>query len=85
METGECVDDCSSTNNKYNYNNECYKNCPNGTYNNTFKCENCHPDCKICEKAADKDSTYCISCSDKDKYLNFGNCHNKNKLILYLK
>ena len=77
LENGECVDDCSITNNIYNYNNECYKNCPNGTYNKSFKCENCHPDCKICEKAPDKDSTNCKSCSDKDKYLNFGNCYNK--------
>ena len=35
LENGECVDDCSLTNNsKYNYKNECFESCPNRTFNN---------------------------------------------------
>ena len=74
MENGECVDDCSLTNYKYNYNNECYENCPNKTYINNHVCLDCHPDCETCEKSADIVSTNCKSCSDHDKYLNIGNC-----------
>ena len=47
----ECVTDCSLTNNKYNYISKCFTTCPNGTYNNNFICESCHPDCKICDKS----------------------------------
>ena len=83
LENNQCVNDCSETNNnKYNYKNECCENCPIGTYNDSFKCKECHPDCKICEKAADIDSTYCLSCSDLDKYLNFGNCYNKDNILI---
>ena len=75
LENGECVDDCSLTNNsKYNYNNTCYSYCPDGTYNNNYKCQDCHPDCKTCEKGNDMYSTNCKSCCNPDKYLNFGNC-----------
>ena len=81
LQNGECIDDCSLTaNNKYNYNNECYEECPVGTFNNNYMCEDCHPDCNTCDKAADRISTNCKSCSDPDKYLNFGNCYkNENK------
>ena len=87
LANNQCVNDCSETdNNKYNYKNECYENCPDGTYNNNYMCEECHPDCKTCEKAADIISTNCNSCSDLDKYLNFGNCYkndgNNNNVII---
>ena len=75
LENGECVNDCSETNNsKYNYKNECYENCPNRTYNNNYICEDCHPDCSTCEKGPDLNSTNCITCINPDKYLNLGNC-----------
>ena len=74
LENNECVDNCSSTEYKYNYNNICYQNCPNGTYNNNYICEDCHNDCKTCEKSADDNSTNCLSCSDPNKYLYLGNC-----------
>ena len=51
IESNECVTDCSLTNNKYNYISKCFTTCPNGTYNNNFICESCHPDCKICDKS----------------------------------
>ena len=73
-ENDECVDNCSSTVYKYNYNNICYQNCPNRTYNNNYICENCHNDCKTCEKPADDKSTNCLSCSDPNKFLYLGNC-----------
>ena len=73
-ENGECVDDCSSTDYPYNYNNICYQNCPSGTYYNNYKCEDCHNDCEICEKSADEYNTNCLSCKDSNKYLNLGNC-----------
>ena len=63
LENGECVNDCSETNNsKYNYKNECYENCPNRTYNNNYICEDCHPDCETCDKSADHYSTNCRIC-----------------------
>ena len=72
LENGECVDDCSLTNNnKYNYKNECYENCP---YNNNYISGDCHRDCKSCEKGPDSISTNCKACSNPDKYLNIGNC-----------
>ena len=75
LENNECVENCIQTNNnKYNYNSKCYDICPNGTYNNSFICENCHSDCKTCEKSSEIDSTNCKSCSSNDKFLYFGNC-----------
>ena len=80
LENNECVDDCSETdNNKYNYKNECYENCPNGTYNINFQCLDCHVDCKTCEKGSDIISTNCKSCIDEEKFLNFGNCYKNNE------
>ena len=71
---GECIDNCSLTENKYEYNFKCYPNCLNGTYNNNYKCENCHEDCEICDGPFTINNTNCISCSDKNKFLYFGNC-----------
>ena len=82
FENDQCVDDCSSTTyNKYNYNNKCYNNCPNGTYNNNFKCEDCHPHCRTCNKES-FELNLCLSCNDNyypkyndsdniDNYINF--------------
>ena len=37
----ECIDKCENDiNYKYEYNNECYIECPNGTINNSFQCIN---------------------------------------------
>jgi len=75
LQNNECVESCMQTNNnKYNYNSKCYEICPKGTYNNSFMCENCHSDCKTCEKSSEIDSTNCKSCSSNDKFLYFGNC-----------
>ena len=75
LANGQCVNDCSSTsNNKFNYNNECHGNCPIRTYNDNFICKDCHTDCRTCEKGAEASNTNCKSCSDISKALNMGNC-----------
>ena len=46
-ENNECITtDCQSINYKYEYLYKCYDKCPDGTYNNNYKCEKCHPDCR---------------------------------------
>ena len=73
-ENNTCVTDCFLTNNKYNYNNKCFPTCPNGTYNDSYLCNDCHSDCKTCEKSYDSNNTNCKSCINPNKYLKFGNC-----------
>ena len=68
---GNCIDDCTKTEYQYEYNFKCFQNCLNGTYNNNYICEDCHPDCRECEGP---NNTNCISCSSSDKFLKFGNC-----------
>ena len=70
----QCVEDCSLTNYLYNYNNICYPNCPSRTFNNNYKCEDCHHECKTCEKSPDTFSSNCKLCNDPNKFLNLGNC-----------
>ena len=74
--TGSCVDDCALTNNKYEYNNKCYSNCLTGTYNDNFKCKECHSDCRECNEGGTTGNTNCLSCSLSSKYLYLGNCLN---------
>ena len=71
--TNECTTDCNSTNYKYEYNSKCYSNCLIGTYNNNFKCENWHQDCKECEEGFTTDNSNCITCLSSTKYLYLGN------------
>ena len=66
---GNCTDDCTMTYYKYEYQFNCYESCLNGTYNNNYICEDCHPDCKECTNY-----TNCKECSSPDKYLYFGKC-----------
>ena len=66
-----CTDDCTKTEFQYEYNFKCYQSCLNGTYNNNYKCEDCHPGCRECEGP---NNTNCISCSSPNKFLKFGNC-----------
>ena len=75
LENSQCVVDCSETaNNKYLYESLCYKDCPEGTYKNGFVCENCHFDCKTCDKGPEEGSSNCKLCKSPDKNLNNGNC-----------
>ena len=75
LENSDCVIDCSETvNNKYLYESRCYATCPDGTYKNDFLCENCHSDCKTCDKPPENGSSNCKSCKSPDKILNKGNC-----------
>ena len=64
FENNVCVDNCLDTsNNKYNYNNICYNSCQVGTYNNNFKCEDCPPQCKTCDKQS-FELNLCTQCND---------------------
>ena len=81
IEDNSCTDNCSLTNYKYEYNYKCYHNCLSGTYNNDYKCEDCHPDCKECEGSYTLNNTNCISCSSPNKVLKFGNCINQDECL----
>ena len=81
-ENGSCIDDCiNSGEYRYEYNNKCYRNCPNGIlYDNKCKCE--LEKCLICNAFA-LYKNICNECN-KDYYpkendpLNFGdyvNCY----------
>ena len=76
-----CTEDCTLTNYKYEYKYKCYLTCLNGTYNNNYKCFDCHPDCKECEGNHTLNNTNCLSCFSPDKVLKFGNCVNKKECL----
>ena len=76
-ENDRCIDNCTLILYQYEYNYKCISSCLIGTYNNNYKCENCHPDCKECEEANTTMNTNCITCIDENKYLYFGNCLEK--------
>ena len=70
-----CVDNCFTTrNNKYHYYSKCYTVCPSGTYPSGYECENCHRDCKTCDKKGENNNSNCKACKSPDKCLKFGNC-----------
>ena len=73
-ENNICSDDCFLTNYKYEYDFKCYPSCFNSTYNNSYKCENCHPDCLECEGPYTSNSSNCKICHSSDLYLYLGNC-----------
>ena len=74
-ENNECITtDCQRINYKYEYLYKCYDKCPDGTYNNNYKCEKCHPDCKLCDKSPEINNSNCKLCSSSSKFLKFGNC-----------
>ena len=73
-EDNSCTEDCKLTNDHYEYNYKCYENCISGTYNNNYKCEDCHSDCKECEGPYTSDNSNCKTCKSNEKYLNYGNC-----------
>ena len=73
-ENGSCTNDCYLTNYKYEYNYKCYPKCSNGTYNNNYKCEKCHPECRECDGPGNNN---CMSCTENDKFLNLGKCVDK--------
>ena len=59
-ENNECVPDCSIINYKYDYLSKCYNICPEGTYNNNYICNDCHPDCRTCDKPQDMNNSNCL-------------------------
>ena len=85
IEKNECIDDCSKDKNySYEYNNTCYKSCPNRTHispNNDYLCE----DDLICANYYNYDKTECFNEIPEGFYLNDSNskilykCDNKCK------
>jgi surface protein len=69
-EDDSCTDNCTSTNYKYEYNYECYPSCLPGTYNDNYKCKNCHLNCKECYGPNENN---CLTCKE-EKYLYLGKC-----------
>ena len=72
-----CTDDCKLTEYQFEYKYKCYENCLNGTYNNNYKCEDCHPDCRECEESNTTISSNCKTCKYENKSLYLGNCIEK--------
>ena len=77
-EEGKCLIDCSSTNNRYEYNGKCYDTCPDNTtlYNNICYSndELCDSNCKTCYYEENIPiSSNCSSCYE-NKYLKNGKC-----------
>ena len=73
-ENNKCIDNCLSTEFKYEYKFGCISYCLNETYNNNYICEDCHKDCKECDGPYTINKSNCLSCVSEDKYLYFGNC-----------
>ena len=63
----------------YSYSqNECIYTIPEGYFlNDTLlkTIDKCHSDCKTCNRAGDKNNSYCTSCINS-KYIYLGNCYN---------
>ena len=72
-EEKKCVINCKETNNyKYEYNNMCYKSCPNGTHishSNSHYCE----DDLICEEFYNYNHTECLDYIPEGYFLNDSN------------
>ena len=73
---GSCVEFCNLTSFQYEYEYKCYPECLNRTYNDNYKCEDCHSDCEECEGPYNSNNSNCIRCISSEKYLNYGNCVN---------
>ena len=73
----KCVNSCPDSTYIYEYESKCVDVCPISTYIVDNKCEKCHPDCKTCNGPFDDTNSNCISCLSPDKYLENGNCIDK--------
>ena len=76
--TEECIDDCNSSSNKYEYNGKCYSECPEDTINYNYKCyskeEKCDHNCKTCMINSNFIiSSNCTTCYS-DQFLDNGKC-----------
>ena len=70
IEENKCIYNCSkSRDNKYEYNNICYKTCPNGTHNAPYNNFICQEDL-ICENYYNYNHTECIDNIPEGFYLN---------------
>ena len=65
-------------NNYYNYEKtNCIETIPSGFYcndTNERTIDKCHDNCETCEKGSISDNNNCLTCKDKTKYLDLGNC-----------
>ena len=58
-----CVEKCEDDEEyNYDYNNICYKSCPNGTYSNNHICEKCYDKCIECQGNGDNINNNCLEC-----------------------
>ena len=85
-----CVDDCSNTEYKYEFNGKCYKDCENNINNqiidichyyfdyndNTYK--ECFKTCKTCKIFSNKTDHNCDECKDGFKFFNDSSHKSKN-------
>ena len=78
------TENCLTTEYQYEYNYTCYPNCLSKTYNNSYKCEDCHPDCAECGGPFTEENSNCKSCESSEKFLSYGNCVNNCPRGFYL-
>ena len=82
IEKNECIDKCSNDiNYKYEYNNTCYKSCPNGTHISNLKDYLCEED--LSQQYYNFDSTDSIEEITEEYYLNFLNDSNLSTTDIY--
>ena len=81
--TGECINNSNSGNNKYEYGGKCYTSCPDNTVEYNYKCYPCGSNCKTCN--FDKNILEVLDCTSciKNKYLYNGKCQNTCKYGYY--
>ena len=85
VDNNKCINDSCTSLQKYEYLSKCYSTCPTGTYNSAnYKCNECHSDCKSCDKSSEKGNTNCNSCSSPYKFFNNGNCISNCKNGYYI-
>ena len=85
IENNRCIDYSCATLKKYDSHSKCYTTCPTGTYTSgNYVCNDCHPDCKSCNKPSEQGNTNCNSCSSPYKYFQYGNCISKCKNGYYI-
>ena len=69
-----CLEKCGNKCGHTNCKNKCYEECSIGTYNDNFKCKDCHGNCKECDGPYTPENNNCITCISDEKFLNYGNC-----------
>jgi hypothetical protein len=80
IEEKKCVKECEFDEHyKLEYKEICYKECPESTFNLSYKCENCFYKCKNCSGYGDENNNNCSECKPGMILLNDfnkSNCYN---------